>query len=124
MLKLKQDNKRRLTREHLAVKLTEAELLEAGSEVSKDLQDLSAMGDKKADVAADFKSKEKKLDANIAILSRKLSTKEEYRDVNCEWFYDLKKDKKTLKRLDTNEIIRVEDITSNDRQSNFEEVEE
>lgn len=124
MLKLKQDNKRRLTKEHLAVALTEGELLEAGREVAKDTQDLAALGDKKADVAADFKAQEKKLDANIAILSRMISTGEEYRHVNCEWFYDLKKDTKTLKRLDTDEIIRTEDITSNDRQSNFEEVDE
>jgi hypothetical protein len=123
-LKLKQDNKRRLTKEHLSVALTEGELLEAGREVAKDTQDLAALGDKKADVAADFKAQEKKLDANIAILSRMISTGEEYRHVNCEWFYDLKKDTKTLKRLDTNEIIRKEDITSNDRQSNFEEVDE
>lgn len=124
VLKLKQDNKRRLTKEHLSVKLTDDELLEAGKEVAKDNQDLSALSDKKADVAADFKSQEKKLEANIAILSRMISTGEEYRHVNCEWFYDLKKDKKTLKRLDTNEIIRVDDITSQDRQTNFEEVDE
>lgn len=115
---------RRLTKEHLSVELTEGELLEAGKEIAKDTQDLSALSDKKADVVADFKAQEKKLEANIAILSRMLSTGEEYRHVNCEWFYDLKKDTKTLKRLDTNEIVRVEDITPNDRQSNFEEVEE
>ncbi|HDY67909.1 MAG TPA: hypothetical protein ENH85_08980 [Candidatus Scalindua sp.] len=124
MLKLKQDNKRRLTKEYLAVKLTKEELLEAGREVAKDLQGLSAIGNKKAKAAAEFKSEEKKLEEKIAVLSNKISTNEEDRYVNCEWNYDLKKDTKTLKRLDTDEIVRVEDITSSDRQSNFEEVDE
>jgi hypothetical protein len=77
--------------------------------------------DKKG-VVAEFlaiKAKTDTLKGQLSLLSQKVSTQHEWRDVECHWEYNWKTDKKRFVREDTDVIMYEDKITSQDRQELF-----
>lgn len=68
------------------------------------------------EVTSQFAADLKKLKATTDSLSIKISNGYEYREVECSWQFDYKKDIKSLHRYDTGEIVRTQPLTIEDRQ--------
>jgi len=68
---------------------------------------------------ADFTAQQKKIEANINVLSRTVSQGKEYRNVKCKLVVDYTIGKKELIKLDTFEIIKTETVSQNDRQNSI-----
>lgn len=102
--------------EYLQCILTDQELITKSRELAKANEDLADVEAKKKDVMADFTAQQKKHEANIGVLSRIVSTGKEYRNVKCEWQFHYDKGRKMLRRMDTDDIIRTEEITQKERQ--------
>ena len=100
----------------LSCNLTEELRLIYSEESARLLTDKHELEEKKKEVAAEYTSKVKSLDANINVLTRKIITRSEMRDVKCEWTMNWKTGKKHLTRLDTDEIVITEDIREGERQ--------
>ncbi len=108
--------KGKIFKDTLKVKLTTKEKADYASELAKDSIELRETEEKKKEVMSDFGAQAKKLESNISVLSRKVNTGEEWRGVEVQWICYFKTGKKKKVRLDTGEIIRVEDVTTEDRQ--------
>lgn len=102
--------------EHLAVVLTQEELIDRSRKLAKANQDNSELEAQKKDVVADFNAQAKKIESILGMLSRIVSTGKEYRDVKCVWTFNYTQGFKELKRLDTNEIVRHQELTQTERQ--------
>ena len=103
--------------EYLPCILSDNELIVRSKELAKANEDLSTVEDRKKDMMADFTAQQKKIEANINVLSRTVSQGKEYRNVKCKLVLDYTIGKKELIRLDTFEIIRTEQLSQSDRQS-------
>jgi hypothetical protein len=69
----------------------------------------------------EIKSKVAGTEANISTISQQISTGIEHRDVNCFWQYDRPTlGDKTLIREDTMEIVRIEEMTDDDKQAELD----
>lgn len=102
--------------EYLPCVLTEQEILTYSRELAKQNQDLAATEDRKKNVMADITAQVKKLEADININARKISTGEEYRNVKCIWEFNYTRGFKKLIRLDTYETLKQKEIDQRDRQ--------
>jgi adenine-specific DNA methylase len=106
-------------KENLKTKLTPDELAEYAKTLSqKYIDNVQLEADKKG-VVAEYKAKIDVLLGQMGLLSQKVSTQHEWRDVECHWAYNWKTDKKQLIRQDTGEVCRDEKITTADRQKLF-----
>lgn len=103
------------TRE-LSCVLSEPELLAYSRDQSRLLTDRHELEEKKKEVAAEYTSKIKSLDAGINVLTRKIITGSEMRDVKCEVTMRWQTGKKDTVRLDTKELVNTEDIREGERQ--------
>jgi len=103
--------------EFLPCKLSEKELLQAARELAANTQDMDALENRKKRVNDDIKAEVSKLEAEISVNSRKISTGEEYRLVPCEWKKDFTVGVKRLRRLDTDEVIKEKNIEQHERQT-------
>ncbi len=103
----------------LSVKLTDQELLEFSKKLATFNQDLMEAELQKKEVVADYSAKIKSLQASIGSTSRVIANEEEFRKIECQWFYPKGKKIKNLKRLDTNEIVEIKNITQEDRQGDL-----
>lgn len=101
---------------HLPVKLTSEELAAYSRELANSVADVAELEKKKSDVAKDFASQISAKDARIQVLSRRIQTSEEYRDVECQWILNFTEDKKQLMRKDIGEIVKSKPLTDADRQ--------
>ncbi len=105
---------------HLPVKLKQDEVMDYGRDLAKASQDLRETQERKKDVTSDFKAQEAKCEAEISQLSRKISTGEEYRDIECTWAYDWEGGTKTLSRDDTGEVVQRVAISEYERQQRLD----
>ncbi len=106
-------------KENLKTKLSPKELAEYAKTLSeKFIENVQLESDKKG-VVAEYKGKIDVILGQMGLLSQKVSTQCEWRDVECHWTYDWKKDRKELVREDTGEACREEKITTADRQKLF-----
>lgn len=103
----------------LRVRLTENEVMNYSRELAKQSQDLEQIKKDKADITKKYASQIATAEAQIAVLSRKISTGEEDRDVECWWDYDYQAGKKTLVRGDTGEVVATAIITGEERQKSL-----
>ncbi len=106
-------------KENLKTKLSEAELKLYAKELSDKFIDHVQLEADKKGVVAEYKAKIEVIDGQLNLLSQKVSTQHEWRDVDCHWGYNWKTDKKALVRQDTGEIVRECKITQADRQKLF-----
>lgn len=119
MLEEKKEERKTVKRE-LCCKLTIKELLTYSEELAKDEIDRAEMEARKKDVADEFKTTIAKHTSNIAVLVRKLSNKEEYRQVDCYYVYDWENNSKTLFREDTGDLVKVEEIEAWEKQKKLD----
>jgi hypothetical protein len=92
--------------------LSEHELLERGDELAKTYMKVAALDMEKKRIT----SRIKPLDERIEMLVTIIDTKEEERDVDCEWNYDFNLGLKRLRRGDTYEVIDSNEIKDWERQ--------
>ena len=107
------------TTEKLPCILTEQELLLVGRELSRAHQEISNLEDKKAEYDSQIKADMKKQRAIIESNSLAISTGKIYRPVKCVWEWWFDDGHKTLRRLDTKEVVRKMEITDEERQGNL-----
>lgn len=100
----------------LSCNLTEEERLTYSETSARLLTDRHELDEKKKEVAKEYAAKIASLDTDINVLTRKIITRSEMRDVKCEWTMNWKTGKKHLTRLDTKEIVITEDIREGERQ--------
>ncbi|MAE81467.1 MAG: hypothetical protein CMB80_01935 [Flammeovirgaceae bacterium] len=112
-----------MVKRKLPVDLTDDELLTLGSELAKDEQDLSGVENEKKEVMADFTAKINAVKSRIEIASLKISTKREYRDVECKVHIYPQAFRKEIERQDTMEVVAKEKLTQDDLQNELQFIE-
>ncbi len=106
-------------KENLKTKLSAKELADYAQSLSeKYIDNVQLEADKKGNMA-EYKAKADVIIGEMGLLSQKVSTQHEWRDVECHWFYNWDTGKKQLVREDTRENVREEKITQADRQKLF-----
>jgi hypothetical protein len=106
-------------KENLKTRLSAKELADYAQTLSeKYIDNVQLEADKKG-LVAEYKAKIDVILGEMGLLSQKVSTQHEWRDVECHWAYNWKTDKKELVREDTGEIVRVDKISQADRQRLF-----
>ena len=106
-------------KENLKTQLTESELKEYAKTLSEKYIEHNQLEADKKGVVAEYKAKTDTLEGQLSLLSQKVSTQQEWRDVECHWDYNWKIDAKRLIREDTGEIVRRDKISQQDRQKLF-----
>lgn len=106
-------------KENLKTKLSEPELKEYAKSLSEKYIEHGQLEADKKGVVAEYKAKTDTLEGQLSLLSQKVSTQHEWRDVECHWDYNWKTDRKRFVREDTGEIVREDKITQQDRQKLF-----
>lgn len=110
----------RRTYEPVRYEFTEDEKRELGEQLARENQRLFAIRTDKTAKLAEFASAIKATDKRIAELSEKLNLGFELRDVECMAILDdPRPGMKSLIRLDTNKVLRIEAMTLNEMQSSF-----
>ncbi len=99
------------------MKLTEAELLEAGSNLAQALADEAALEQEKAQMASSYAAKIKEASGKIDNLRMLVKNKSDMRKVDCVEVMDNSSGLVFVVRMDTKEIIRERKMTSDERQS-------
>ncbi len=106
-------------KENLKSKLSPKELADYATTLSeKYIENVQLEADKKG-LVAEYKAKIDVMLGEMGLLSQKVSTQHEWRDVDCHWAHNWKTDKKELVREDTGEIVRECKISQADRQKLF-----
>jgi len=97
--------------------LTADEKIEAGRELAEATNELTAIEEDKAQIVADFKHRTSAAEARIGVLSNKLRSGYEFRDVECEVRFDTpEKGQKQVVRLDTDEIVATNPMSEEEKQ--------
>ena len=71
------------------------------------------------EVKDEFKARSSKVEAEIDLLSRKVTTGEEYKDVQCFEQFNWKEGTKEVVREDTGEVVASYDITEYEKQEHM-----
>ena len=109
------------TTETLRCNLTDDEKMLAGKELAESTNTLTQLEEDKAQIVADFKARTTAAEAKISILSNKIRSGYEFRQVECRVEFD--KPEPGLKittRMDTFEIIRTENMSDDEKQQQLE----
>ena len=100
----------------LNCKLTEHELMERGEELAAELKGVAELIRERAAINAQIKPREQAVERLVTVFD----TKEEAREVECDWRFDWPKGVKVLYRTDTFEEIERKEITEAERQIQLE----
>ena len=103
----------------LACKLNNVELQSAGKELARLSQELKEMEGQKSRVASEFSARIKSTKCNIEIESLKISTGEQYKEVECEVVRDWDARTKTTIRNDTKEVISTVKMDESEQKELF-----
>lgn len=96
----------------LRVNLTKEELLAAGKDQADKFIQIAALEEDKKRVTDDFKAKTSALEAEVQVLSNRISSGYDHRNVECVvYLAHPKPTQKTIIRLDTQEVVGIEDMT-------------
>lgn len=105
----------------LPCRLTSDEENAKGKELAALHTKLQVLEQRKKAFNDDIKSQIAGAEANISTLSQQIGTGIEHRDVNCFWRYDQPQPgDKTLVREDTMEIVRIDEMTDDDKQAELD----
>ena len=99
--------------------LTEKEVLVYSKQLAKANQDVGQIEAQLKEVKDDFKARASKVEAEIDILSRKVSTGEEYKEVQCFEQFNWKDGTKEIIREDSGEVVASYDITEYEKQEHM-----
>jgi len=100
----------------LSCKLSQEELLEAGSKLASTIQDIAAEEDKQQSIKSEMKAKLAELEAKRTQLAIRVQRKEEFRMVEVEREFDFEAGMYRETRSDTGEVILEREITEEERQ--------
>lgn len=107
----------RKTKLSLKCHFTEAEVLQLGKDLAQASANAAAIEDELKTVTAQVKAKLAEQEAQVASNTSKIQSGFEYRQVDCEVrLGDPKPTKKTIIRLDTNAVVEVRDLSSEEHQ--------
>lgn len=112
----KKDITEEKTTKQLTCKLPNDEYMEKARKLANLEQDKEALELEKKESNADFNARTKKIEADIGVLTRVVSSGEEHREVDCLWKFNWPVGEKVLVRLDTGEVVRTESIRESERQ--------
>lgn len=106
---------------YLPCKLDQDELQERGRSLAAAHTKLKILEQKKKEFNDQIKSQAAGCEADIELLSQQISTGIEHRDVPCFWrMDDPRPGDKTLVREDTFEVVRIEEMNTDDMQSEMD----
>lgn len=105
----------------LECKLTEAEVREASKRLAEALNQKEAVKAKRASFLTQLKADAAILDAEIRKDQELVSSEKTFRTVECEvqYFFQRNGGEKEFHRKDTGELVKVEQITPEERQGNL-----
>lgn len=99
----------------------DGELLQIGKELARKNNDSQALEEDKKRVTSDFKARIDKAQAEIGILSRQLSTGYDHRYLKCQVeLNEPRVGQKSIRRMDTFEVVEVLDMTAEEMQTTLE----
>lgn len=96
---------------------TQPELLERSKQLAEANRKVAELENDKSRAMNEYKSRISTTALEVSVLSEKVTTGYEFRDVACRVRYDHPKSgKKTIIRLDTNEEVGVHDMNNEEKQ--------
>lgn len=105
----------------LQCKFAPAELLQLGKDLAERTKLYSQTEAEKKQVTKQFDAKLAEIEAQIQQLSNNLQSGYEYRSVDCtETVGEPEENRKTVRRLDTNEVVEVRELTNDEKQRKLE----
>jgi hypothetical protein len=108
-------------KQYLPCALTPDEERMKGKLLSAAHSKLKVLEQRKKEFNDQNKSLTSGVEAEIETLSQQIASGIEHRDITCHWEFDTpQKGDKTLIREDTEEIVRIEEMTHADLQKEFE----
>lgn len=108
----------------LKVELTNDELLQAGSDLARNLDCQREIEEEKKAFTDNCKAQLTGFEAEATLLQAKVRDKSEYRRVDCMEIHNRKETKVTKVRLDTGEELEKRDMNFDERQMKMFETEE
>lgn len=102
----------------LPVPLTDAEVADRVRDADERIGTVATLIGKAAQLAKDKKTTEADIDherREIDRLVKIANAREEHRDVECRWLYDLASSTATLSRVDTGELVEQRALTTEER---------
>lgn len=108
----------------LSCNLTTEEVSEYSKQLARITTSISEIKEEKKNITSEFNNKISTKEAMAKSLSHKISTESEFREVECEWTYDWRKNQKHLFRMDTHEEVEVEPIPEWEKQQSLDDVKE
>lgn len=107
----------RKNKRSLKCKFTEPEILALGRELAEKNELASQLEAEKKRVVKEFDAKVAEAEAQIQLASGKIQSGYEYRMVECsETFGEPEDNRKTVRRLDLNEIVEVRELSAEETQ--------
>jgi hypothetical protein len=114
------DTRTRTTVEILPCRLTPDELLIAGKDASKLVHDMATLEEEKKEKMQEYAARLKGMQNQHSLLSNKVRTETEYRDVECTVTYDYSNGWAITSRIDTGEITDRRPLRAHERQTTME----
>jgi len=109
-----------ITMRSLPVKLKPEELLAIGENLATDSLKLQNVEIEKKEVNADFTANINRVKETIHIASVKIDAGKEDRNVECRIEIDIEAHRRKLIRMDTQEVVEDEELTTEDLQQELE----
>lgn len=107
----------RRIKKSLKCKFTDAEVLQLGRDLAEKTEQYGQLEADKKQVTKDFDAKLAEVDAQIRSASGKVQCGYEYRSIDCtETFGEPDAAKKTVRRLDSGDIVEVRELTDEEKQ--------
>jgi len=102
---------------NLMVILTEDEIKDYSKKLAEETQAVNSLENEKKSVTAEYGSKITRHKTNINDLARKITTREEMREIRCRWVYHWQDGVKVLIRTDNGKQIDKQEIKDYERQA-------
>ncbi len=98
------------------VDLNEKEIATYSNELARVTSEQERLEDEKKSVTSGYKDKIDRLFLDMRTLARKISTKQEMRDIDCEWNFNYRQAMADLIRTDTGEVVAKRAMTAQELQ--------
>jgi len=110
-------------KEYLQYKFSDEEISEMSKDLAYKSKELEQLESAKKSLTAEFNSKIQSAKTEISRLANNINNGFDFREIECEVIYDEPTEGlKTIKRLDTNQVISIEKMTPDEMQRDiFEE---
>lgn len=107
----------RRTKRNLKYKFTDSEILQMGKDLAEKTESYGQFEADKKQVVKEFDAKLAEVEAQIKSVSGKVQSGWETRSIECsETFGEPDDTKKTVRRLDSNEIVEVRELDDSEKQ--------